>query len=102
MGPGAGVGSALMAGALRWAEEKELKRLQLLADKHNLKALDFYRHKGWASTDLVVLRHVGSPQAPELPESYPDPPLLAPPNGILGVSSYETDLDGLAPPDDLL
>eukprot|EP00884_Botryococcus_braunii_P014158 jgi/Botrbrau1/22743/Bobra.0132s0076.1 len=96
---GQGVGSALMAGALRWAEERQLKRLQLLADRHNFKALDFYRHKGWASTDLVVLRHVGSPQPPDLPESHPDTPLLGSSNCVSGYSNADADLDSLTPVD---
>ena len=51
-----GVGAKLLAEAVNWAECRGLKRLQLLADKNNLPALDFYQKQGWQSTQLVCLR----------------------------------------------
>jgi ribosomal protein S18 acetylase RimI-like enzyme len=33
-----------------------LSRLQLLADRNNDRALDFYRKQGWTTTALVGLR----------------------------------------------
>jgi len=51
-----GIGAKLLAEAVNWAECQGLKRLQLLADKNNLPALNFYQKKGWESTQLVCLR----------------------------------------------
>ncbi|UOA07840.1 GNAT family N-acetyltransferase [Methylobacter sp. S3L5C] len=51
-----GIAEKLIAGAVDWAEVKGLKRLQLLADKNNRSALDFYEKQGWQSTQLVCLR----------------------------------------------
>jgi ribosomal protein S18 acetylase RimI-like enzyme len=51
-----GIGAKLLAEAVYWAECQGLKRLQLLADKNNLPALDFYQKRGWESTQLVCLR----------------------------------------------
>ena len=51
-----GIGSKLVAEAVYWAQCQGLKRLQLLADKNNLPALDFYQKQGWESTQLVCLR----------------------------------------------
>jgi ribosomal protein S18 acetylase RimI-like enzyme len=51
-----GIGAKLLAEAVHWAECRGLKRLQLLADKNNLSALNFYQKQGWESTQLVCLR----------------------------------------------
>jgi ribosomal protein S18 acetylase RimI-like enzyme len=51
-----GIGAKLLAEAVKWAECRGLERLQLLADKNNLPALNFYQKKGWESTQLVCLR----------------------------------------------
>jgi len=51
-----GIASKLVAEAVYWAECQGLKRLQLLADKNNLPALNFYQKQGWQSTQLVCLR----------------------------------------------
>jgi ribosomal protein S18 acetylase RimI-like enzyme len=52
-----GIASKLVAEAVHWAEDNGLKRLQLLADKNNARALDFYRRKqGWETTRLIGLR----------------------------------------------
>ena len=51
-----GIGAKLLAEAVNWAECQGLKRLQLLADKNNLPALNFYQKQGWNSTQLVCLR----------------------------------------------
>ena len=51
-----GIGAKLLAEAVNWAECQGLKRLQLLADKNNLPALNFYQKQGWESTQLVCLR----------------------------------------------
>jgi ribosomal protein S18 acetylase RimI-like enzyme len=51
-----GIGAKLLAEAVYWAECQGLKRLQLLADKNNLSALNFYQKQGWQSTQLICLR----------------------------------------------
>ena len=51
-----GIGEKLLAKAVDWAECQGLKRLQLLADKENQPALNFYQKRGWQSTQLVCLR----------------------------------------------
>ena len=53
---GKGVGRMLLESVMMWAEEKDGKRLQLLADRNNQAALDFYEHLGWETTDLICLR----------------------------------------------
>lgn len=53
---GRGIGRQLMAGLAAWAAKHGLARLQLLADRKNRAALDFYRRIGWQPTDLVCLR----------------------------------------------
>nr|WP_321513865.1 GNAT family N-acetyltransferase [uncultured Pseudodesulfovibrio sp.] len=54
---GQGIGTKLMDGITAWARENEVTRLQLLADRQNLPALDFYKHLGWQPTQLVCLRN---------------------------------------------
>ena len=51
-----GVGRALMQEAERTVRREGLIRLQLLADKDNHSALDFYRSIGWRGTSLIALR----------------------------------------------
>lgn len=53
---GRGVGRRLMAALCEWAEERGLTRLQLLADRTNFGALDFYNQTGWVPTRLTCLR----------------------------------------------
>ncbi len=91
-----------MAGILERAAQMRLERVQLLADKHNWPALDFYRHKGWHTTDLVVLRHVGKPQPPDLPQSHPDPPLLGPSEGSRLLGSDDVDVNNMVAVDDVV
>ncbi len=50
---GRGVGSVLLDKAEAWAREKGIKRLQLLADKNNQPALDFYRGRRWTGSSMV-------------------------------------------------
>ena len=54
-----GVGRRLMSALGSWAAARGLKRLQLLADRGNQPALDFYDQLGWQSTRLICLRTVG-------------------------------------------
>ncbi len=51
-----GIGRQLMDEMSRWAQLMGVSRLQLLADKTNTQALDFYRHTGWTTTQLICLR----------------------------------------------
>jgi GNAT superfamily N-acetyltransferase len=53
---GRGIGQQLMAAIGDWARRHGLTRLQLLADRHNRKALDFYAKAGWQATQLICLR----------------------------------------------
>lgn len=53
---GQGVGRLLMTAISDWAKTKKVSRLQLLADRNNEPALDFYRSQGWQTTALICLR----------------------------------------------
>ncbi len=51
-----GIGRMLLSGIEELADNLGLTRLQLLADRNNLPALDFYKSSGWDSTELICLR----------------------------------------------
>lgn len=51
-----GIGSQLLNALEKRASENGILRLQLLADKNNLPALDFYARNKWCSTQLICLR----------------------------------------------
>jgi ribosomal protein S18 acetylase RimI-like enzyme len=53
---GRGIGRLLMAAIEDWSRERGAKRLQLLADRTNFSALDFYDKIGWRPTRLICLR----------------------------------------------
>lgn len=53
---GQGIGQRLMAKVAEWAKTKGASRLQLLADRNNTPALEFYKHLGWQATELICLR----------------------------------------------
>jgi GNAT superfamily N-acetyltransferase len=53
---GRGVGRLLMEAISDWAQDKNVNRLQLLADRNNTAALEFYRCLGWQGTELICLR----------------------------------------------
>lgn len=53
---GQGIGTLLLKRVIEWSLDRKLKRLQLLADKYNLTALDFYNRRGWQMTSLVGMR----------------------------------------------
>jgi ribosomal protein S18 acetylase RimI-like enzyme len=59
---GKGIGQLLLIEIERWASDNGLSRLQLLADRDNHPALDFYRRSSWSETQLVGLRK--SPKYP--------------------------------------
>jgi GNAT superfamily N-acetyltransferase len=53
---GRGIGQALLKALDDWARQHGLTRLQLLADRHNRPAIDFYTKAGWQPTQLICLR----------------------------------------------
>ena len=53
---GQGVGRRLMEGLGAWARQQGASRLQLLADRNNAPALEFYKRLGWQTTELICLR----------------------------------------------
>ncbi len=61
---GFGVGRKLLAALETWAGEHGLNRLQLLADRDNPPALDFYRRLDWKKTQLIALRKYPSVPSP--------------------------------------
>ena len=58
---GRGIGRRLMESLGKWAGENGVSRLQLLADRNNGPALDFYTKLGWQTTELICLRKRLSP-----------------------------------------
>jgi len=52
-----GIGSKFMEFLVNYAKEKGYKRLQLLADRDNTPALNFYKKENWASTNLCGLMY---------------------------------------------
>jgi ribosomal protein S18 acetylase RimI-like enzyme len=53
---GCRVGSGLLSALNNWAIDHNISRLQLLADRKNEGALDFYQKLGWQVTSLIALR----------------------------------------------
>ena len=53
---GSGIGRALMGEIARWGAENGAYRMQLLADRNNAAALNFYEKLGWKQTQLICLR----------------------------------------------
>jgi len=53
---GQGIGQRLMAKVAEWGKTRGVSRLQLLADRNNTPALEFYNHLGWQTTELICLR----------------------------------------------
>lgn len=53
---GMGIGRQLMSAIEAWAQKHDITRLQLLADRTNFPALDFYDKMGWCPTQLICLR----------------------------------------------
>jgi len=51
-----GIGRELLRAAEKWAEERRLTRLQLLAESDNEAALKFYFKCGWQRTGLICQR----------------------------------------------
>ena len=53
---GRGIGRELMTALEQWAVGRKVGRLQLLADRNNAAALEFYRKLGWQPTELICQR----------------------------------------------
>jgi GNAT superfamily N-acetyltransferase len=53
---GKGLGTRLLAEVEDWGRGRGLLRLQLLADKENLSAVEFYVKRRWTGTRLIGLR----------------------------------------------
>jgi GNAT superfamily N-acetyltransferase len=53
---GCGIGRYLLAAAEDWCFKQGATRVQLLADRANTPALQFYAKTGWQTTQLVGLR----------------------------------------------
>ena len=53
---GGGIGKELLLSVESWAIARGVKRLQLLADRNNTSALDFYNTMNWKGTQLVCLQ----------------------------------------------
>jgi len=51
-----GAGTLLLEAATKWAKKSGLKRIQLLADKYNMPALNFYHKYNWSTTSLIAIR----------------------------------------------
>jgi GNAT superfamily N-acetyltransferase len=51
-----GVGTLLLEGIVVWSKRTGFKRLQILADRDNQQALDFYSSRGLTRTHLTCLR----------------------------------------------
>jgi ribosomal protein S18 acetylase RimI-like enzyme len=51
-----GVGTRLLARIIDWSRENKFTRLQLLADRTNHVAVDFYCSRGWSATSLNCMR----------------------------------------------
>ncbi|MCG7996692.1 MAG: GNAT family N-acetyltransferase [Candidatus Thiodiazotropha taylori] len=54
---GQGVGEFLLSHINRWVESRGIKRVQLVADRDNRSAIEFYKKQGWQEINLNVLRH---------------------------------------------
>lgn len=53
---GVGIGKELLLSIEGWAIERGARRLQLLADQNNTRALGFYKKMDWKVTELICLR----------------------------------------------
>ena len=51
-----GTGRRLMSWISEWGKAKGVSRFQLLADRNNTPALEFYKRLGWNTTELICLR----------------------------------------------
>lgn len=52
------IGEKLLLNMEEWARSKGAKRCQLLADKDNFNAIEFYKYFNWINTNLVCLKKI--------------------------------------------
>jgi GNAT superfamily N-acetyltransferase len=55
---GGGLGRQLVEHVLKWAKQRGIVRVTLLADRDNQPALDFYRKQGFENSHMAVLRKI--------------------------------------------
>lgn len=53
---GKGIGEELLLAMESWAIARGVKRLQLLADQNNIRALEFYKKMDWKRTQMICLQ----------------------------------------------
>lgn len=53
---GLGIGTALLSEIEKWARDFGASRMDLLADKRNYQALNFYNNQKWKHTELIALQ----------------------------------------------
>lgn len=53
---GGGIGKELLLSIEGWAIARGVRRLQLLADQNNTRALEFYKKMDWKATELICLK----------------------------------------------
>lgn len=53
---GLGIGTVLLSEIQKWAMSSGATRTDLLADKRNLQALNFYNKQKWKCTELIALQ----------------------------------------------
>ncbi|OHD54111.1 MAG: hypothetical protein A2Y33_10370 [Spirochaetes bacterium GWF1_51_8] len=53
---GQGIGHKLISAVAEWGKKKGAVRLQLLADKNNTPAIEFYSKQGWKTGNMFCLR----------------------------------------------
>ena len=53
---GRGIGKKLIDNILIWCREQGCLRVQLLADKNNFPALEFYRKGSWEGSNMIPLK----------------------------------------------
>lgn len=51
-----GIGTDMLSKIFEWCENRGMTRVQLLADRDNSEALDFYASRGWMNTKLICIR----------------------------------------------
>ncbi len=48
-----GVGTSLLTSLEKWGNHKGVKRMQLVADNRNRKAIIFYKKQGWSKSQMI-------------------------------------------------
>lgn len=61
-----GIGLRLLLAMQQWGQDKGAGRIQLLADRNNQPALDFYLKNGWQKTQLICLRSFTDIRQPQI------------------------------------